>query len=177
MVFSNEEADIIATVSYDNPVADWLYTFIAEVGKISNSFILIAILVFVLVLALLYFSPQIYFYRQSFFRLKKIVPSFSLLIFASFALFIYSIYINIFASTNFVQFLPFGKNLTTNYLPMIIGISIHLVLLATYFLLNFTKLEKKISDYKLSFFAFFLLISFISSFVSSYLSYVVFATI
>lgn len=177
MVFSNEEADIIATVSYGNPVADWLYTFIAEVGKISNSFILIAILVFVLVLSLLYFSPQIYFYRQSFSRLKKIVPSFSLLIFASFALFIYSIYINIFANTNFVQFLPFGKNLTTNYLPMIIGISIHLVLLATYFLLNFTKLEKKIKDYKLSFFAFFLLISFISSFVSSYLSYVVFATI
>ncbi|AJR12305.1 Uncharacterised protein [Mesomycoplasma dispar] len=177
MVFSTPKENATPTVTYGNKIADWLYTFIGEVGKATNSFILIAILVFALVMFLLFFSPQIYFYRQSFIRLKKFVPSFSILIFAVFSIFIYSVYVNIYATGNFVQFLPFGQNLETNYVPMIIGISIHFVLLVVYFLLNFTGIKAKIKDYQLSFFGFFLLLSFITSFVISYLNYTVFATI
>lgn len=177
MVFSSSEDNGISTVSYDNPVANWLYTFIAEVGKVNNSLILIAILVSAIILALLYFSPQIYFYRQSLIRLKKSVSSLSILILAIFAIFIYCIYINIYATINFVQFLPFGNNLKSNYLPTTIGILIHFLLLVSYFILNFTNLKRKIKDYHLSFFAFFLLLSFITSFVVSYLSYEIFGTI
>lgn len=132
----------------------------------------------VLVLALLYYSPQIYFYRQSFIRLKKYTPALSVLIFIAIGIFIYSVYITVYSISNFVQFLPFGNNIVPNYLPTIIGISIHVVLLILYFVLNLTRLKNKIKDYQLNTLPFiFILLSFIVSFVVSYLSYSVHETI
>ncbi len=150
MVFSTPENSSVSTVTYDNPVANWIYTFITEVAKLTNSLILIAILMGVLVLALLYYSPQIYFYRQSFIRLKKYTPALSVLIFIAIGIFIYSVYITVYSISNFVQFLPFGNNIVPNYLPTIIGISIHVVLLILYFVLNLTRLKNKIKDYQLN---------------------------
>ncbi|WHF53246.1 MSC_0624 family F1-like ATPase-associated membrane protein [Mesomycoplasma ovipneumoniae] len=178
MVFSTPENSSVSTVTYDNPVANWIYTFITEVAKLTNSLILIAILMGVLVLTLLYYSPQIYFYRQSFIRLKKYTPALSVLIFIAIGIFIYSVYITVYSISNFVQFLPFGNNIVPNYLPTIIGISIHVVLLILYFVLNLTRLKNKIKDYQLNTLPFiFILLSFIVSFVVSYLSYSVHETI
>ncbi|MBG0730858.1 MSC_0624 family F1-like ATPase-associated membrane protein [Mycoplasma sp. 'Moose RK'] len=172
MVFSEQ-----GKVTYENPVADWLHTFITEVGKVKNSFILIGILVSGLVIFLLAFSPQIYFYRQTWWGLKKLVSSLSVLIFVIFGVLAYHVYVNIYAMFAFVQFLPFGVNLEPNYLPMFIGIGSLFVFALIYTLINFTSLKQKIKDYRVSLFAFFLLISFVASFASSYQSITIYELI
>lgn len=141
------------TVTVGNPITDWLYKFVAQIGTTTNSAILVAILSTILILISVSFSTQIYFYKNTYLKLSKTTTSLSFIILPILTTFVYHIFVAIFTNQNFALYLIFNSNFNNNYLKVVGELIFFVIFASAYsFLFFYNKLRKFTTHYSFTIF-------------------------
>lgn len=141
------------TVTVNNPITDWLYKFVAQIGTSTNSAILVAILSISLIFISLGFSTQIYFYKNTYLKLTKKVTSLSFILLPIITTLIYHIFVAIYTTINFGMFSIFNSSFNSFYVNVIVELVFFLIFASLYSFVFFYKgLHKFITNYSLMIF-------------------------
>lgn len=136
------------TVTVGNPITDWLYKFVAQIGTTTNSAILVAILSTILIFISVGFATQIYFYKNTYSKLTRTTTSLSFIALPITTILIYHIFVAIFTTQNFAILLIFNSDLNNYYLNVIISLIFFLIFVSVYSFLFFYKgFDKLVKNY------------------------------